>query len=133
MTYPKVASILKRKSPICVTIDKRSRVIYLKYSEHTVQRTERINPTLSVDYGKSNSMVGVEITRLNQIDNVLRNLLEGIFKVVPNLVSPTPARQDVQARARRSGNGALRRILASVPHRKPLPGDVLLDLAHDSR
>ncbi len=59
--------LLKGKSPINVAIDKQARAIYFKVSEHEVDRTERINPSLSVDYDKHDAVVGVEIIRLNKV------------------------------------------------------------------
>ena len=83
MNHFNINKLLKGKSPINITIDKQARAIYFKVTDQEVQRTERINSTLSVDYGKNDSVVGVEIIRLSKIEVILKKALKDIYATLP--------------------------------------------------
>ena len=89
MNHLDIHKLLKGKKPINVAIDKEARAIYFKVSDDEVARTVRINDSVSMDYDKSDEIVGVEIIRLNKIEVILQKALKDISSTIPNNILAT--------------------------------------------
>ncbi len=83
MTYLNINKLLGGKTPINVSIDKEARAVYFKISDDEVLHTERLNDSLSVDYGKNDEIIGVEIIRVNKIELLLKKALKDIASTIP--------------------------------------------------
>ncbi len=83
MTYVSINKLLGGKTPINVAIDKTARAVYFKVSDEEVVKTVQLNASLAVDYGKDDSVVGVEIIRVNKIEVLLKKALKDIYSSIP--------------------------------------------------
>ncbi len=83
MTYLNISKLLKGKTPINVSIDRQARAIYFKISDEEVLRTERPNRSLSIDYGKDDNVIGIEIIRVNKIERVIKLAYQDISSLIP--------------------------------------------------
>ena len=86
MNHLDINKLLKGKTPINVAIDKEARAIYFKISDENVSKTVRLNDSVSIDYGKEDEVVGVEIIRVNKIGIILKKALKDISSVIPNKI-----------------------------------------------
>ena len=89
MNHLDINKLLKGKAPINVAIDKEARAIYFKVSDEDVARTVRTNESVSIDYGKDDEIVGVEIIRVNKIEVILKKALKDISSVIPSNILAT--------------------------------------------
>lgn len=78
-----INKLLGGKTPINIAIDKVARAIYFKVTDHDVVKSVRLNDSLTVDYGKHDEVVGVEIIRVNKIELVLKKALKDIATSIP--------------------------------------------------
>ena len=83
MNYISINELLKGKVPLSVSIDREARAIYFKVSDEEVRRTVRANPTLSVDYGKNDEVIGVELIRVNKVEVMLKKAYKDISSAIP--------------------------------------------------
>ena len=83
MSYLNLNKLLGGKTPINVSIDKQARAVYFKVSDDPVFRTDRPNDSLSIDYGKDDEVVGIEIIRVNRIEVMLKKTLKDIYSSIP--------------------------------------------------
>jgi len=84
-----INKLLKGKKPINVAIDQEARAIYFKVSDEDVARTVRTNDSVSIDYGKDDEIVGVEIIRINKIGVILKKALKDISSGIPSNILAT--------------------------------------------
>lgn len=56
---------LKCQKSISVSIDRKAKAAYFKVLNDRIFRTVRLTDSLSLDYGKGDKVVGVEIIRLD--------------------------------------------------------------------
>ena len=89
MNHLDISKLLKGKTPINVAIDKEARAIYFKISDDDVTKTIRLNDSVSIDHGKDDEIVGVEIIRVNKIEVILKKALKDISSVIPNKILAT--------------------------------------------
>ena len=89
MNHLDIDKLLKGKKPINVAIDKEARAIYFKVSDEGVTRTVRTNDSVSIDYGKDDEIVGVEIIRVNKIEVILKKALKDISSTIPSNILAT--------------------------------------------
>ena len=83
MNYININKLLKGKTPINVSVDGEAKAVYSKISDDDVLRTERPNANLSIDYGKHDEVVGVEIIRVSKIAHVLKVAFKDISSAIP--------------------------------------------------
>ena len=86
MNHLDIHKLLKGKKPINVAIDKEARAIYFKVSDEGVLKTIRVNESVSIDYGKGDEIVGVEIIRVNKIEVILKKALKDISSTISNKI-----------------------------------------------
>ena len=86
MNHLDISKLLKGKTPINVAIDKEARAVYFKVSDEEVTKTIRLNDSVSIDHGKDNEIVGVEIIRVNKIEVILKKALKDISSAIPNKI-----------------------------------------------
>ena len=89
MNHLDINKLLKGKKPVNVAIDQEARAIYFKVSDEDVVRTIRTNDSISIDYGKDDEIVGVEIIRVNKIEVILKKALKDISSVIPSNILAT--------------------------------------------
>ena len=89
MNHLDIDKLLKGKKPINVAIDKEARAIYFKVSDDDVTRTVRTNDSVSIDYGRDDEIVGVEIIRVNKIEVILKKALKDISSTIPSNIAAT--------------------------------------------
>jgi uncharacterized protein YuzE len=89
MNHLDINKLLKGKQPINVAIDKEARAIYFKVSDEDAARTVRMNESVSIDFDKSDEIVGVEIIRLKKIEVILKKALKDISTIIPNNILAT--------------------------------------------
>ena len=70
--------------PINISVDSEARAIYFKVSDDEVLRTDRPNEFLSIDYGKDDEVIGVEIIRLGKIESVIKIAYKDISSAIPS-------------------------------------------------
>ena len=83
MTHVDLNKLLGGKTPTNVMIDKEAHAVYFKVSDEEVSKTARLNDSLSVDYGKDGEVIGVEIIRVNKIEQVLKIAFKDISSLIP--------------------------------------------------
>ena len=83
MTHVDLNKLLGGKTPINVTIDKEAHAVYFKVSDEDILKTVRLNDSLSVDYGKDGEVIGIEIIRVNKIEQVLKVAFKDISSLIP--------------------------------------------------
>lgn len=83
MNYIDLNKLLGGKTPMNVSIDKEARAVYFKVSDEEVLRTERPNSSLSIDYGKDDEVVGIELIRVSRIEVMLKKALKDIYSSIP--------------------------------------------------
>lgn|GEM_PF-1788502 len=84
-----INELLQGKTPISVSIDSEARAVYFKLSDEQVDRTERLNSSLSVDYDENGEIVGVEIIRVNEIGVMMKKAFKDISSHIPPQVLVT--------------------------------------------
>jgi len=78
-----INDLLKGKTPINVSIDSEARAVYFKLTDEQVDKTERLNSSLSVDYDERGEIVGVELIRVNKIGVMLKKAYKDISSFIP--------------------------------------------------
>ena len=84
MKHFNINKLLNGKIPINISVDSEARAIYFKVSDEEVLRTDRPNEFLSIDYGKDDEVIGVEIIRLNKIESVIKIAYKDISSAIPS-------------------------------------------------
>ena len=84
MSHLDLNKFLKGRKPINITIDKEAKAIYFKMLDQDVLRTIRINDSVSIDYGKDDDIVGIEIIRIRRIEVILKKALKDISSIIPS-------------------------------------------------
>ena len=84
MSHVDINKLLHGKKPINIAIDKAAKAVYFKVSDHTVSKTVRPNASLSVDYDERNDVVGVEIIRVQKIEQIFKMALKDITSAIPS-------------------------------------------------
>ncbi len=83
MNPSNINKLLGGRTPINIAIDRIARAIYFKVSEDDVVRSVRLNDSLTVDYGKNDELIGIEIIRVNKIEVLLKKALRDISASIP--------------------------------------------------
>lgn len=83
MNHVSINTLLKGKVPINVSIDREANAIYFKLSDDEVLKTVRLNNSLSIDYGKDNEVIGVEIIRIKKINLLMKKAFKDISSALP--------------------------------------------------
>ncbi len=78
-----INELLQGKTPISVSMDSEARAVYFKLTDEPVDKTERLNSSLSVDYDEDGEIVGVEIIRVNKIGMMLKRAFKDISSSIP--------------------------------------------------
>ena len=86
MNHMDINKLLHGKTPINVSIDREARAVYFKLSDDEVLKTTRINSSLSVDYGKNDEVIGVEIIRIKKIEVLMKKAFKDISSSIPSNV-----------------------------------------------
>lgn len=84
MSHISINDLLKGKTPISVSIDSEARAVYFKLSDESVDKTERLNNSLSIDYDEDGEIVGVEIIRISKINMMLKKAFKDISSSIPS-------------------------------------------------
>ena len=84
MNHTNINKLLHGKIPINVSIDKEAHSIYFKLSDDDVLKTVRLNSSLSVDYGKNDEVIGVEIIRIKKIKVLMKKAFKDISSSIPS-------------------------------------------------
>lgn len=83
MSHININKLLKGKTPINISVDGEARAVYFKISDEEVLRTERPNNSISIDYGRDDEVVGVEIIRVNKIERIISLAYKDISSHLP--------------------------------------------------
>ena len=78
-----INKLLGGKTPTNITVDMDAEAVYFKVSDEEVTRTERPNNSLSIDYGRHNEVIGIEIIRVKKIERILSLAYKDISSNIP--------------------------------------------------
>ena len=84
MKHFDINKLLNGKIPINISVDSEARAIYFKVSDDEVLRTDRPNEFLSIDYGKNDEVIGVEVVRLNKIQSAIKIAYKDLSSAIPS-------------------------------------------------